>query len=132
MQNDESYQRGVKLLEKMVGEDRLDAACQAFSEISPDFEQYVLSFLAGKLWRRPGLDLKTRSLITIAAVTAMGRTRSLQLNIEMAAQRCNSARDNRSVSAHGWLCRLSSLLGSDGNIAKEVFEKAGSISETDG
>src|SRR5437867_380223 len=84
MISDENYARGLEQLRKMVGEDRLDEARQAFSEVSPDFERYVVGFLAGELWLRPGLDLKTRSLVTIAAVTALGRTRALRFNIEMA------------------------------------------------
>jgi 4-carboxymuconolactone decarboxylase len=56
---------------------------EAFSEVTPDFQKYVFEFLGGELWMRPGLDLRTRSLVTIAALAAMGRLRALRLNIEM-------------------------------------------------
>ncbi len=56
----------------------------AWSRISPDFERFVLSVLAGRVWTRPGLDLRSRSLVTIGALTALGRTRALDLNVEMA------------------------------------------------
>jgi alkylhydroperoxidase/carboxymuconolactone decarboxylase family protein YurZ len=52
--------------------------------MSADFERYVLTFLAGEIWSRPGLDRRTRSLVTIAALASLGRTRGLELNMRMA------------------------------------------------
>jgi 4-carboxymuconolactone decarboxylase len=44
----------------------------------------VLGFLAGEIWQRPLLDLRTRSLVTIAALAAAARPQGLELNIRMA------------------------------------------------
>jgi 4-carboxymuconolactone decarboxylase len=52
--------------------------------LSPDFERYVIGFLAGEIWRRPLLDLRTRSLVTIAALAAAARPQGLELNVRMA------------------------------------------------
>jgi 4-carboxymuconolactone decarboxylase len=125
MINDENYQRGIALLRQMVGDDRVAAARQAFAEVSPDFERYVLGFLAGELWQRPGLDLKTRSLITIAAVTALGRTRALRLNIEMALQNGATKQEVIEVLLHmagyaGFPACWDAL-----GVAKDVFEEGG-------
>lgn len=84
MISEEQYARGADLLERMVGADRVAAARAAFVDASPEFERYVVGFLAGEIWSRPGLDLKTRSLVTIAALAALGRPRALRFNIEMA------------------------------------------------
>ena len=43
-----------------------------------------MGILAGELWTREALDLRTRSLVTIAGLAALGRSRALALNIEMA------------------------------------------------
>ena len=51
--------------------------------MSPGFEKLVVEFLAGEVWARDGLDLRTRSLCTIAALAALGRSRGLELNIRM-------------------------------------------------
>jgi len=45
----------------------------------------VIGFLSGEIWARPGLDKRTKSLITIAALMAMGRSKGLEFNIRMAA-----------------------------------------------
>jgi 4-carboxymuconolactone decarboxylase len=52
--------------------------------MSPDFERYVIEFLAGEIWSRPQLDRRTKSLVTIAALAALGRPQGLELNIRMA------------------------------------------------
>ena len=128
MVDDASYQRGVELLKQMVGEDRLGTARAAFAEVSPDFERYVVGFLAGELWQRPGLDLKTRSLVTIAAVTALGRTRATRLNIEIALRNGATKQEIIEVLLHmagyaGFPACWDAL-----GIAKEVFEsRQGSV-----
>jgi 4-carboxymuconolactone decarboxylase len=68
----------------MLGTQRAREVAAAWEKLSPDFARYVTDFLAGEVWARPGLDLKTRSLITVAAMTALGRPNGLRLNIEMA------------------------------------------------
>ena len=80
----EREQRGRLLLDQMLGEKAAQQTRDQWSQISPQFEQYVIEFLAGEIWSRPQLDLRTRSLITIAALCALGRTRGLELNIRMA------------------------------------------------
>jgi len=76
--------KGLELLHQVLGKERTDEVREAWSKLSPDFSRLVTDFAAGEVWSRPGLELKTRSLITIAALTALGRPNGLRLNIEMA------------------------------------------------
>src|SRR5262245_23760441 len=80
---DERKQRGLKLLEQMLGA-QAEQTRQIWRANCSDFEAYVVEFLAGEIWSRPGLDLRTRSLTTIAALAALGRPLGLELNIRMA------------------------------------------------
>jgi 4-carboxymuconolactone decarboxylase len=79
-----SYERGWKLLQNMLGAAEARRTRAAWKKLAPDFERYVLTFLAGEIWLRPGLDRRTRSLCTIAMLAALGRTNGLALNIRMA------------------------------------------------
>ena len=81
--NQESYDRGLKLFRRMVGK-QAKTIRQRWRRLSPDFERHVVGFLAGEVWMRPVLNLHTRSLVTMAALAAMGRMRGLELNIRMA------------------------------------------------
>ena len=76
--------KGLEMLRQMLGKDRTDEVREAWSKLSPDFANLVTNFVAGEVWSRPSLELKTRSLITVAALTALGRQNALRLNIEMA------------------------------------------------
>lgn len=82
--NDEQYQHGVAQFAQMVGEDKIDALRERFRQVSPDFERTVMGFIGGEVWTRPNLDLRTRSLCSIAILAALGRVNALDLNLQMA------------------------------------------------
>ncbi len=80
----ERKERGLKLLHEMLGPERTETTRKLWQSISPDFENYLLEFLFGEIWSRPALDLRTRSLITVASLASLGRPLALELNIRMA------------------------------------------------
>lgn len=77
-------ERGLRLLQQMLGPEQAERVRQEWRQSCPDFENYVIEFLAGEIWSRPQLDLRTRSLVTLAVLAALGRPRGLALNIRMA------------------------------------------------
>ncbi len=89
----ERKQRGEKLIEQTLGAEEGRAVREAWRKVCPDFEAYVVEFLAGEIWSRPHLDRRTKSLITIAALAATGRTLGLDLNIRMARNNGASQQD---------------------------------------
>jgi len=91
----ENKQNGIGLLSKMLGEKDSTATRESWEKITPDLEDYITRFVFGDVWSRPGLDLRTKSLVTIATVAAMGRTLALELNIRMALR--NGATDEEIV-----------------------------------
>ena len=82
---DERRESGLHLLEQMLGKTKAEEFKAALRDLCPDFEGYVVEFLAGEIWTRPGLDKRTKSLITITALMAMGRSKGSELNIRIAA-----------------------------------------------
>ena len=49
-----------------------EAVIESLQDIAPDLGRYVIEFPFGDVYSRPGLDLKARELVTVAALTAMG------------------------------------------------------------
>ena len=84
MSLDERKQRGADLIERLLGADDADQMRAAWRDVSPELEEYITEFVAGEIWSRPQLDVRTKSLVTIAALAAMGRPLALELNIRMA------------------------------------------------
>lgn len=84
MTQDDRREQGRKLLKEMLGPEQADWTLQHWQDICPDFAEYVTEFLSGEIWSRPGLDRRTKSLVTIATLAALGRTRGLELNLRMA------------------------------------------------
>jgi 4-carboxymuconolactone decarboxylase len=48
------------------------------------FGAYATEAVFGMLWSRPGLDLKTRTLICVVSDTVMGRPEELKIHLRMA------------------------------------------------
>jgi len=76
--------KGLEMLHQLLGKERANEVRGTWSDLSPDFASMVTDFLAGEVWSRPNLELKTRSLITVSALAALGRPNALRLNIEIA------------------------------------------------
>lgn len=90
---DERKERGRQVLQEMLGADRAEHMRQTWQSIGPDFENYVVEFLAGEIWSRPQLERRVKSLTTIAALAALGRPLALELNIRFALNNGASRQD---------------------------------------
>ncbi|QZX82351.1 carboxymuconolactone decarboxylase family protein [Metapseudomonas otitidis] len=70
--NDESrYQRGLAKLKEIDGEAG-ERVVESLAGIAPDFARYLVEFPFGDIYSRPGLDLKSREIAVVAALTALG------------------------------------------------------------
>jgi 4-carboxymuconolactone decarboxylase len=83
--DDASRQRGREILATMTG-GQGEALEARWRELHPDLADLIVGFVAGEIWARPGLDRKTRSLVTIAVTAALGRRNALPLNIRLALE----------------------------------------------
>jgi 4-carboxymuconolactone decarboxylase len=79
--NDESYQRGLKIRREVVGDAHVDRSLAAASEFARPLQEYVTATAWGQIWSRPGLDRRTRSLLTLALLTALNRNHELAVHV---------------------------------------------------
>jgi len=100
MTDEQHFENGLSILKKMIGEAEAERVRSGWREISPDLERLILEFVAGRMWTRSALDLKTRSLSTVAALTALGRTSALELNIRMALGNAATKQEVLEVMLH--------------------------------
>jgi 4-carboxymuconolactone decarboxylase len=71
MDNADRYRRGLAKLKEIYG-DRAPMLVSSLEEVAPDLGRYVVEFGFGDIHCRPGLDLKSREMATVAALTALG------------------------------------------------------------
>lgn len=69
--NTDRYQRGWQKLAE-VDDHAGEQVIESLKDIAPDLARYVIEFPFGDIYSRPGLDLKSRELATVAALTALG------------------------------------------------------------
>ena len=69
--NSERYTRGSLRLAEVDGEGG-QHVIDALKDVAPDLARYVIEFGFGDVYSRPGLDLRTRELVTVAGLAALG------------------------------------------------------------
>ncbi|ENP2076503.1 carboxymuconolactone decarboxylase family protein [Klebsiella michiganensis] len=79
----ERYTIGREMLQRVDGKGG-DAVVNSLKDIAPDFARYLIGFPFGDIYARPGLDLRSREIATIAALTALGNA-APQLKVHIAA-----------------------------------------------
>src|SRR6267142_3996855 len=79
---DESrYETGMRIRREVHGDAWVDQAEARRTKFDADFQRFITEVAWGTLWARPNLDRRTRSLLTIAILAALGRTEELELHI---------------------------------------------------
>lgn len=71
MDNNDRYQRGWEKLKEIDGAAG-ERVVESLKDIAPDFARLLIEFPFGDIYSRPGLDLKSREIAVIAALTALG------------------------------------------------------------
>jgi 4-carboxymuconolactone decarboxylase len=79
--NKQKYDDGLKIRRSVLGDAHVDRAEANKTEFDADFQQFITETAWGTVWARPGLDRKTRHLLTIAILAALGREHELALHI---------------------------------------------------
>jgi 4-carboxymuconolactone decarboxylase len=75
------YERGRQMRRAVLGEAHVDRAEANQTELDADFQRYLTETVWGDVWTRPGLDRKTRHMLTLALLTALGREHELATHL---------------------------------------------------
>jgi 4-carboxymuconolactone decarboxylase len=81
--SDDRYQRGREVILRVWGEEQGEQILQRWHELSPDLERQIVEYMYADRWAlgAPAPDLKTRSLVQVAALVAVGRAAQLRLHL---------------------------------------------------
>jgi 4-carboxymuconolactone decarboxylase len=70
---DDRYETGMKVRREVLGAEHVAQAAARQTALDADFQRFITETAWGAVWARPGLDRRTRSLVTIAILAALGR-----------------------------------------------------------
>jgi len=118
------YDRGMAVRREVLSDSYVEQAAARTTDFTRDFQTLVTEFAWGTIWTRPGLDRRSRSMITLTALIARGRDEELALHIRAALRNGLSREEIKEV-----LLQTAVYCGlPDANaafrIAQGVFEEA--------
>jgi 4-carboxymuconolactone decarboxylase len=79
--SDSRYTTGMRVRREVLGDDYVTRALDDTTEFDADFQRFITEVAWGSLWARPDLDRRSRSLVTIAILAALGRREELALHL---------------------------------------------------
>jgi 4-carboxymuconolactone decarboxylase len=82
--SNEKFERGLALRKQVLGADYVEKSMAAADSFSMPMQELSTEYCWGHVWTRPGLELRERSLINIAMISALNRPHELKLHVKAA------------------------------------------------
>jgi len=79
--SDDQFEKGMTMRKSVLGAEHVTRAEANKTEFDADFQRIITEGAWGAIWTRPGLDKKTRHMLTIAMLAAMGKHDELAMHI---------------------------------------------------
>ena len=81
MPDDDRYAAGMAVRRGVLGDAHVDRAEAAKTAFDADFQRFITEGAWGSVWARPGLDRRTRSMLVIALMAALGHEDELAMHL---------------------------------------------------
>jgi 4-carboxymuconolactone decarboxylase len=97
---DAAFQNGLAKRTQVMGQPFVDKAFDGATDFTLPMQHHITRAAWGDTWQRDGLDLKTRSLITVAMLTALGKTHELKGHVRGALNNGATKEELQEVLLH--------------------------------
>jgi 4-carboxymuconolactone decarboxylase len=81
MDDESRVEQGQQVRREVLGADYVAQAQQGSNDFTAPFQELLARYAWGDIWSRPGLDRRSRSMITLAVLTALGQDHELALHV---------------------------------------------------
>jgi 4-carboxymuconolactone decarboxylase len=98
--SDPQFEAGLATRKQVMGEDFVERAFAGMTDFTEPLQQHITRNAWGDVWQRPGLDLKTRSLVTVAMLTALGKQNELKGHVRGALNNGATVQEIQEVLLH--------------------------------
>ncbi len=100
MADDQAYREGMDIRREMFGPAGAEKRVEAASGFNRPFEDLVTEYCFGRVWTRPLIDRKTRSMLTIAILAVLAKPNQLKTHVRGAIANGVSPEEIREVLMH--------------------------------
>ena len=118
------HEEGMKARRSVLGDAHVDRAESNKTDFTAEFQDLITRYAWGEMWTRPGLDKKTRSLITVAILVALNRPEELRLHLRGALKNGAKKDEIKEVLLHTAIYCGVPAANSAFHIAAEIIEKS--------
>jgi 4-carboxymuconolactone decarboxylase len=103
MKKNAAYQAGLAMRKKVLGADYVKQTLKNADELLLPFQELLTEFAWGSVWTRPGLSLKTRSMLTLAMCIALNRPHEIKLHLRGALRNGCDVTEIRELLLHSFI-----------------------------
>ena len=100
MDDKERFKQGMTVRREVLGDAWVDRAQAKGNSFTADFQDFITRYAWGEVWSRPGLDRRSRSLMTLAMMIALGRWDEFRLHVRAALNNGLSVDEIKEVIMH--------------------------------
>lgn len=97
MDESERLKAGMEARRRVLGDAYVDHAVASRSELNAEFQDLLTRYAWGEIWTRPGLDERTRRLLVLAILVALGRDAEFKMHVKAALEHGMSPGDVKEV-----------------------------------
>lgn len=119
----EAFDRGMVTRREVMGDDYVDKAVEATTPLDEGFQRWITESAWAGVWSRPGLDRRTRSLVTIALLAGLGHD-ELRLHLRVAPNLGVTPEEVAEVLLHVGVYAGIPAANAAFGLAKETYEQA--------
>jgi len=80
----ERHAAGMKIRRKVLGDPHVEGALARTGPLTAEFQDLITRYAWGEIWTRPGLDVRSRRLLVIGTLVALGRFEELRMHVRAA------------------------------------------------
>src|ERR1700733_9031133 len=80
----DTYESGMQVRREVLGDAHVDRAIERTTEFTAPFQEFITRYAWGSVWTRDGLDRRTRSVITLSVLAALGRENEIEMHVRAA------------------------------------------------
>ena len=85
MDDRQRYDEGMKVRRAALGDAYVEGSLARRTEFNAEFQDFITRYAWGEIWTRPGFDRRTRSLLTLAMMMALGREAEFRIHVRAAS-----------------------------------------------